>query len=344
MSVSGYLKELASSLDLSYVEKIKPFEAYKDPLQSMSHVAGSIVGERRGFLIVLSLISTGHGRQVCILIRYPKILDVDAVSRAAREAFQVTRFQLTKKSEVTADSLMLHWNYTVKRPAVENVARAVDQVIGALTMHVNPFSNRCEECAHASEGILLVNGIPRYLCPECRRRLSEERQRQAEAYRQRDTGFVRAFLLAGSATVTSAIGLSWLYYFLDDGGGVPVKAVLIVPGIIGVVAGLVFAKTAGRIQIWTQGLPLFLLCFAGSFGAAVAYSAHVRPAAALVPLWVVYLGLAKSWVGLHLQGKGFLFVLGHLLSGVCCVGVVHQYVPNFEQVVIPLHRTRTTNH
>lgn len=325
MSASSYLKELASMLGLCYVEKVKPFDSKKDPMLAIRYAAGSIIGARGGFLTVLSLISSGHDTQLCILIRYPKVLDVNTLSAAVQDAFRVTKFQLSKKAKVGADCLTLNWRYAIKKPGKEDVVRAVDEVIAALSTYVPPFSGKCEECSQVSAGgIMLLNGVPCYLCTSCQQRISDVKQREAEEYAKRDMGFARAFALATGAALLCAFALSWVYYFFDNKGQLPIKAIVIFPVFIGLVAALVFAKTATRIDVKKQGVPLFVLCFVLSFAATVGYSVLLPSRAVhLSSLWFIYVRFAKFWISYHLRGEGILFVLGYVLSGVCCVGLVN---------------------
>lgn len=338
MSAASYLKELASLLDLHYVEKVKPFESKKDPMVAINYRAGSIIGNRGGFLTVLSLIAVGNNSRLCILIRYPKVAETIALSAPVKQAFHESTLRLGKKAKIENDCVTLNWGYSIKKPNKEEVVRTVDDVIAALNIHVQAFSGKCEECSQTSAGgIMLRNGLPCYLCQSCQLRITADKELEAEEYSKRETGFIGAFTLATGAALLCAFALSWIYYFFDDKGSLPIKAIVIFPCLIGVVAGMIFAKTATRIDIWKQAVPMFLLCFVLSFAATVGYSVLRRPhAGSFQVLWATYMRFAVLWFNFHLHAKGLMYVLGYVLSGVCCVGIVKSHIPNFKQTFIPL--------
>jgi hypothetical protein len=273
-----------------------------------------------------------------VLLRYRATGEDPLMLPSAKQAFEASKMLGSRSVKSKPGTLVLTWNYSLKKPATEEVIRLVDAVIAAIGAFVQPFDGKCETCGGSvGHGMVLMNDVPTYMCGTCQQHMIDQRRLEAEAYAARDVQFVKGFLAAVVAAGVMAFAVAWFYIWIDKDGMLPIKAMLLFPAFVGLPAGWVFGKTVGRISFRAQAVPLFLLGTIGGFAAFTGYVAMYWARVYGLHVGVPLLKeVAASVVKMHFHGESLWAAGGYLISGLACVGVVKGLEPKFDVKFVPL--------
>src|SRR5690242_13606867 len=112
MDNDQYLYELASRLNFVDVGSRQPFPS-ESSIRWRS--LGTIVGERSGYLISISLCRSGNQKLLTILLRYPRLESTSTLNKALKKNFG-SLLAISKRVQVKPTHAEIRWIYSVRKP------------------------------------------------------------------------------------------------------------------------------------------------------------------------------------------------------------------------------------
>ncbi len=347
MKKLAYLTKLGQQMGFSVLPNARPFNDF------YLRGKGVVLGTQAGYLVAAGLINSGRNNAMGIMVRYRKGSPAEAIKTTLQSLATFKGLMGRKNLKVAEEGLVVTWLYSFKKPSAESVIAVVDDVVANIHGLALPFSGKCEDCnsSDANE-ITLVSGVPGYHCLGCQSRLTAEKERVAEEYKDRPANYllgVPAGILAAAAGGT-AWGL--LISAMEAGSKSWTPKLHAVAGLFigGLVAWILF-KTVGKVTHVGQGIAI-LLTLAGKFwGDALFYTFD-----ALYDRGEHMSLNFLSWSQAELEMfKGFLNLVLHnfwtvkiygfdgkfvLLADVACAvgilwmpwGKIPKFIPTFENV------------
>ncbi len=302
---------------------------------------GTIVGERSGFVIGISLCNAGNHKILTILLRYPAISDISALRNALKKNFR-SMFSFAKRVTVKNTHAEIRWTYSVRKPGLDDIAALIDQFVQALTMNARPFDGRCEDCGNVrTSELTLFNDIPGYHCSACQQRTISDRQQQSVEYGGKSMDFIWGFFWAAMTGIGCALVTGLGEYLFDEHGKLAWQVLIAFPVLTGMFVGFAFGKRVGRLDLRTQGVALFVLVLACNWLGEVCYGTlyllrtyHIGFTAQLPA--VVFRNLMRY----RSTPDGAIIQAVQLLGAFVSVGFARLQRPNFRAEFVSLSEAK----
>ncbi len=276
---------------LTVVPGCSPIKA--DPV--LSHKCnGTIIGQRSGYVVAISMVRIGNQSKLAIMIRYPKLSDSSMLEADLKSVPGIKSFLKTKDVKVGQDSVVLLWTYAFRPPKSSEVVETLDLMLSKVSTYCSRFNGKCEDCGSNSvSGIVLYNDVPGYHCSSCQSRIADQQAIAAQNYASSPSHYAKAISLSFLVAAGCAVVQGALLYWLSDEKGTPVKLWAAIGVLTAMAVAITFAKTVGRIDLSRHAPIVFALSLTAMLAGDVIFFtwyvapvAHVRPS---IPLarWVI---------------------------------------------------------
>jgi hypothetical protein len=155
--------------------------------------------------------------------------------------------------QVKVESGFVSITFTPKwrRPKTENVRALLDAVIEALSAATPTYTEVCTECTSTDVDVVLVNGLPKMMCPTCLDKMARGVMAAHEAYTAQSPRYGEGLMYA----VPAMIGAAFVWAIIAYATG----WIFFLTGIlIGLAVSYSLAHGAKRVTGGVIGLGVFL--------------------------------------------------------------------------------------
>lgn len=234
----SYWNDLGNALNLSYFPNPNAALAWQNRL----------IGSMHGYIVVVqqTLFSRSNRLTCVILVHHARPLASDAGTRI-RSDHRITELLANMKHtrEAFEHTPSQTWIYLpiIKRETAEALAQRIRTFLSVVFMHTPPpredlcESPECKQRLGTENDLVLVNGVPVFLCQDCINEIPEQGKRAEKEYRSAPNNFLpglvvgigiallgamiwaaMAILLDIVAAVISAVILVWILREMDRAG------------------------------------------------------------------------------------------------------------------------------
>src|SRR5258708_6378579 len=268
MAKPSYLTQLGEAMGFSVLPNAKTFKNdYQDG-------KGIVLGRREGFLVAVGLVSAGRSRTLGVLVRYRRGTPKEAIENALKALPTFKGFAGRKTLKVSEDGLVGGWPYALKKPTPAAVLAFVDEIVSPLRGLALPLGGKCEDCNGVGvSDVTLVDGIPGYHCAACQSRITVEKERAAEEYKNRPANYLLGVpaAIAMAATAGTAWGLfvSWAEAGSDSWSP---KLHIVAGFFVAALVAWALFKAAGKVTRVGQTIAILLAIGAKFWGDVLFYT------------------------------------------------------------------------
>lgn len=162
-----------------------------------------LVGEREGFLVLVTPSFGLNTSSVDVLVRYPQGHTV----RGFREDLALKLRRRRRKHLLIGDgSVLQRLPYTLVPPSARTIERAMDDLVAGMKELVRPVDRLCEGCGTKHDlGLFLADGIPGVYCEPCIHRFVSDEAAVRESFHSAAPDYGRGLGIGSAAAV--AFGL-----------------------------------------------------------------------------------------------------------------------------------------
>lgn len=340
MKPAQYLQEVIALTGFSLVPGCSPIKA--DPL--LRHKCyGTIIGERSGYIVALSMVKIGNQSKLAIMVRYPKLSDSAMLEADLKSIPGIKSFLKTKDIKVMQDSAVLLWGYAFRPPKGSEVVETLDAILSKVPTYCSRFNGKCEDCGTNNvSGIVLYNDVPGYHCSNCQLRIADQQVIAAQNYASSPSNYTKAVSLSFLVAIGCAVMQGALLYWLSDEKGTPVKLWAVIGVLSAMAVAITFAKTIGRIDLMRHAPLVCVLSLVSMIaGDVIFFTWYVAPVAHVAPSRALAHWVIRNLVSI--KTDGFL----NILVSLCQIGAAAlpiEILKKKRPVFTPVFRSLGTAH
>ncbi len=252
-----YLREIAELTGLHYYPKQGPFGK-----------KGMVMGALNGYLVSIGTkMDLEHGRDVVgILVRFRKMEEPEKLRMAIQQTLPVSfGSSHGALAQIGSDFLYWEWSYSFKKPKVEEVARLLEMLMGAVKQTAPKFEGKCEVCnSSLTSEITLLNKTPGYFCESCQQKMRMEQDAEAITYEKLPSNFLKGVVLGMAAALVGGLAWGVVAYLVN-------RIFVLGAVVIGLLVAWAIIKGMGKINRIGQVLIAVLTIASVLFGDVVFY-------------------------------------------------------------------------
>lgn len=209
---SKYGTSLAELMGFTYLKKGGPFQGR------------GAVGEKNGFTLGIDWVKRKKQKCVAFNLGFKKgtlkespaeAVNLLLSDSAVLEAVGQKKFSHAERRAAGAgeSQLTFFWDYSVRAPKPEEVAKVAEAAIHFMEDHSAPIGNGCQACGAESGGTLYcVAGRPVMLCGSCADRVRTENMEKERAWEAVQPRFLTGILAGAALAVVAALAWGGLAY------------------------------------------------------------------------------------------------------------------------------------
>jgi len=192
------LSEMAAATGVDFYDEAGPLDSAQ----------GILLDVRNGVFIGVG--GLGSTNRIGVYARFKSCGDTSALLGALKQNPVMKKMYVVWKAEVTPQTAL--WSFS--KPLGfknEDFAAATAAFTQTITQFVAPFElSKCERCNNAVQEMVLANGCPMSMCPECLSKTEEENEIQRKHYESGSSKQAKAFVygLAAALVGGSVVGLA----------------------------------------------------------------------------------------------------------------------------------------
>lgn len=258
MNQTTYLQNLASLTGLQFYAGQGPWR--RKP--------GSVMGARDGYPAAIGFNRTQNSAQIVILLRFKKIQQPEQLKTVLAQNPELSK-KVGKLGAVGDDFVRWEWKYSFATPKAELVAGAFNALRESVRQVAQGFDGRCEKCGvTATPSMVLLNGIPSFICPSCQQKVHQELDQAAMQYETIVPNHPNGLALAVAAALVGGIAWGGVAYAIH-------RIFLFAAILIGYLVTWAAIKGTGKVTRFVQITVPILTVASVLFGDAIFYTLTV---------------------------------------------------------------------
>lgn len=291
--------------------------------------SGALIGTRDGFVIAVGPGKTEKGHAAIHLsLRYSENADPKALAENLKSV--KGKFDAPKSDSSTT---ILVRTYSLGKPAPQNIAEDVNNIIAKLKTCAMPLSGKCEKCQKSGTDLVLMNNFPVAYCQSCQSQLGQQVDAAAHAYENLETNLPLGILYGVAAALIGSLAWGGVAYAIN-------RIFLWGAIIIGVFIGKAVVMGMGKVN-WTGRILIGALTAASvAFGDALFYTFVLMKQEQATFMLALKAVLSNFWKVEQSSDGGVVSILFGLIGA----GVVMYSTrkPEFKAQFVPLGAPATT--
>lgn len=257
-----------------------------------------LIGKIRGYLTIVQAGYIPEYSQFALgaLIRYAPLAHLETVRKEIRNdaatAQMLGRKRINKHFlHIEEDFMWVALQWGLKKSTAENIATKLDKLVEMLASYTRPvIDGFCEGSEHGRNAnlqptLVLVNGFPQFLCPDCVAKIPQNAEHAKESYKAAPSRLLQGALAGLAVALLGGLGWATVAIILQHIGAPMTVLILYYLStfwealilIIWIVKAMDWART--KRSVWS-----FILATAlGYIG--VAWGLYITFVAQTAPVW-----------------------------------------------------------
>ena len=318
MNENEYLTQVASLAGLRHFPKQGPFGGK----------SGAAMGARDGYITAIGFERTRNEAKLAILLRFKKLENPEVLKTTLAQNAALSEKKQGKFGAATGDSLRWNWKYSFTKPKAEDVANLLNSLREAIKPVASGFDGKCEKCKTTSTpDLILLNGMPMYLCSSCQQQTHMELDQAAMNYEAITPNYPNGIALGIGAALLGGIVWGLVAYGLN-------RIFLWGAILIGYVISWCVVKGTKKVTLFGQAIIPLLTVASVIFGDALFFMLTVMKERSLPFSQELFVKVLTNLWEIEKESNGAISMIFALVGAVAAIYQARK--PKFKAVFEPL--------